>query len=413
MAFFRAGGKGRNMDKDRDIDEAAAMNTDVSDFEQQLTAWRHDLHRRPETAFEEKDTSNYIAAVLTEMGLEVHRGIGGTGVIASLTAGNGPGVIGIRADMDALNLTEEAQHAYSSLNPGKMHACGHDGHMAMVMGAARLLTQRQHFNGTVRFIFQPAEEPGKGALAMLRDGLLERFPVDEIYGLHNMPGMPAGSFATRSGGIMASEDNFVIRIKGQGAHAARPHTSKDPLVIASEIIIALQTIISRNLEPGVPAVISCTELHTDGIRNAIPTRVEIKGDTRSYTPEVQLLLEERMRTISTAICGMNGAECTFEYTHEFAPTVNRAECVEWAVKAARNVAGDNCVDRNVRPMMISEDFGVFLQHIPGCFAFIGNGDDAEGSGNIPLHSSGYDFNDRILKRGAEYFAELIRIRLSG
>ncbi|MNB99251.1 putative hydrolase YxeP [compost metagenome] len=380
-------------------------------FEDQLIAWRHDLHRRPETAFEEKETSDYIAAVLTEMGLEVHRGIGGTGILASLVAGEGQGVIGIRADMDALNLTEEADHAYSSLNPGKMHACGHDGHMAMVLGAARLLSERPNFSGTVRFIFQPAEEPGKGAQAMLRDGLLKRFPMDEIYGMHNMPGMPAGSFSTRSGGIMASEDNFVIRIKGQGAHAARPHMSKDPLVIASEIIIALQTIISRNLEPGVPAVISCTELHTDGIRNAIPSRVQIKGDTRSYTPEVQQLLEERMRTISTALCGMNGAECAFEYTREFAPTVNWAECTAVAVNAARHVAGANRVDPDVRPMMISEDFGVFLREIPGSFMLIGNGDEAEGRGHIPLHSSAYDFNDSILETGAEYWAELIRIRL--
>ncbi|AIQ51464.1 M20 aminoacylase family protein [Paenibacillus sp. FSL R7-0331] len=380
-------------------------------FEDQLIAWRHDLHRRPETAFEEKETSDYIAAVLTEMGLEVHRGIGGTGIVASLVAGEGQGVIGIRADMDALNLKEEAQHGYSSLHPGQMHACGHDGHMAMVLGAAKLLTERRNFHGTVRFIFQPAEEPGKGALAMLRDRLLERFPMDEIYGMHNMPGMPAGSFSTRSGGIMASEDNFVIRIKGQGAHAARPHMSKDPLVIASEIIIALQTIISRNLEPGVPAVISCTELHTDGIRNAIPSRVEIKGDTRSYTPEVQQLLEERMRTISTALCGMNGAECAFEYTREFAPTVNWAECTAVAVNAARHVAGANRVDPDVRPMMISEDFGVFLREIPGSFMLIGNGDEAEGRGHIPLHSSAYDFNDSILETGAEYWAELIRIRL--
>lgn len=380
-------------------------------FERQLTEWRHYLHTHPESAFEEKHTSEFLERVLTEMGLEVHRNIGGTGIVANLTVGDGKGVIGIRSDIDALNLTEEGQHPYTSQNPGKMHACGHDGHMATVLGAAKLLTERKNFNGTVRFIFQPAEEIGKGAFAMMDDGLFERFPVDEIYGMHNMPGMPAGSISTRTGGIMASEDNFVIRIKGQGSHASSPHMGKDPIVIASEIVLALQTIISRNMNPNVPAVISCTEFITDGIRNAIPTNVVIKGDTRSYTPEVQKLLEERMWTISEGICKMNGAECQFEYTHEFAPTVNWAECVDIAVRAARNVVGENKVDGNCQPWMASEDFGAFLQKIPGCFVFIGNGDDSEGIGNVPLHNSSYDFNDKILTIGAEYFAELIKVRL--
>lgn len=381
------------------------------DFERQLTEWRHYLHTHPESAFEEKYTSEFLAKVLTDMGLEVHRNIGGTGVVANLTVGDGRGIIGIRSDIDALNLTEEGKHPYTSQNPGKMHACGHDGHMATVLGAAKLLTGRKNFNGTVRFIFQPAEEIGKGAFAMMQDGLFERFPVDEIYGMHNMPGMPAGSISTRVGGIMASEDNFVIRIKGQGSHASSPHMGKDPIVIASEIVLALQTIISRNMNPNVPAVISCTEFITDGIRNAIPTNVVIKGDTRSNTPEVQKLLEERMRTISEGICKMNGAECQFEYTHEFAPTVNWAECVDIALRAARNVVGENKVDGNCQPWMASEDFGAFLQKIPGCFVFIGNGDDSEGIGNVPLHNSNYDFNDKILTIGAEYFAELIKVRL--
>lgn len=345
------------------------------------------------------------------MGLEVHRNIGGTGIVANLTVGAGKGIIGIRSDIDAINLTEVGQHPYSSKNPGKMHACGHDGHMATVLGAAKLLTERKNFNGTVRFIFQPAEETGKGAFAMMKDGLFDRFPVDEIYGMHNMPGMPAGSISTRAGGIMASEDNFVIRIKGQGSHASSPHMGKDPIVIASEIVLALQTIISRNMNPNVPAVISCTEFITDGIRNAIPTNVVIKGDTRSYTPEVQKLLEERMRTISEGICKLNGAECQFEYTHEFAPTVNWEKCVEIAVQAAKNVVDEKNVDGNCQPWMVSEDFGAFLEKIPGCFVFIGNGDDADGVGNIPLHNSRYDFNDKILSIGAEYFAELVKVRL--
>jgi hippurate hydrolase len=379
-------------------------------LEKQLTEWRHYLHSYPESAFEEKNTSEFLAKVLTDMGLEIHR-IGGTGIIASLTVGDGKGIIGIRSDIDAINLTEVGQHPYTSRNPGKMHACGHDGHMATVLGAAKLLTERKNFNGTVRFIFQPAEEPGKGASAMIQDGLFERFPMDEIYGMHNKPGLPAGSIATRVGGIMGSEDNFVIRIKGQGSHASSPHWGKDPIVIASEIVLALQTIISRNMDPSVPAVISCTEFMTDGAHNAIPTNVVIKGDTRSYAPEVSKLLEERMRTISEGICKINGAECQFEYTHEFAPTVNWAECVDIAVRAAKNVIGENKVDGNCPQWMASEDFGTFLQKIPGCFVFLGNGDDAEGIGNVPLHNSCYDFNDKILTIGAEYFAELIKVRL--
>lgn len=381
------------------------------DFEKQLIEWRHYLHSHPESAFEERNTSDFLAKVLTDMGLEVHRNIGGTGIVANLTVGEGKGIIGIRSDIDAINLTEVGQHPYASKNPGKMHACGHDGHMATLLGAAKLLTERKNFNGTVRFIFQPAEETGKGAFAMMKDGLFDRFPVDEIYGMHNMPGMPAGAISTRAGGIMASEDNFVIRIKGQGSHASSPHVGKDPIVIASEIVLALQTIISRNMNPNVPAVISCTEFITDGIRNAIPTNVVIKGDTRSYTPEVQKLLEERMKTISEGICKINGAECQFEYTHEFAPTVNWEECVEIAVQAAKNVVGEKNVDGNCQPWMASEDFGAFLEKVPGCFVFIGNGDDSEGVGNIPLHNSSYDFNDKILKIGAEYFAELIKVRL--
>lgn len=309
-------------------------------FQQRLTEWRHAFHRIPETGFEEFNTAEQVARILQGFGLDVHRNIGGTGLVASLTVGEGRGVIGLRADMDALNIAEQAPgRCHVSQISGKMHACGHDGHMAMVLGAAELLCTRRDFNGTVRFIFQPAEEHGRGAKAMMADGLFERFPVDAIYGAHNMPGMPAGHIATRAGGIMASEDNFVIRIQGKGTHAARPHMGIDPMVIGAEIVLALQTIVSRNLDPSLPAVISCTEFITDGIRNAIPTHVTIKGDTRSYSPEVQHLLETRMREISMGICAMHGATCEFEYTHEFAPTVNWSENTAIAVAAARNVVG--------------------------------------------------------------------------
>jgi hippurate hydrolase len=381
------------------------------DFEPQLVRWRHHLHRHPETGFEEVQTADYVASVLKALGLEVHRGIGGTGLVANLTAGDGKGVIGLRADMDALAITEAAEgRAHASQTPGRMHACGHDGHMAMVLGAAQLLRERRNFNGTVRFIFQPAEEHGRGARAMMDDGLFERFPVDEIFGAHNMPGLPAGHFATRTGGIMASEDNFVIHVKGRGTHAARPHMGVDPLVIGAEIVLALQTIVSRSLDPGMPAVISCTEFITDGIRNALPSNVIIKGDTRSYAPEVQALLEQRLREVSVGICRTHGADCAFAYTHEFAPTVNWDQCVPTAVAAATAVAGADKVDGNVQPMMISEDFGAFLRVVPGAFVFIGNGDSGA-PGGTPLHNAHYDFNDSVLPVGARYFAELARIRL--
>lgn len=245
---------------------------------------------------------------------------------------------------------------------------------------------------------------------MMADGLFERFPVDAIFGAHNMPGMGAGTFATRPGGIMASEDNFVIHVKGRGTHAARPHMGVDPIVVASQIVLALQTIVSRNLDPSLPAVISCTEFITDGIRNVIPSNVTIKGDTRSYSREVQALLETRMREVSEGICRAHGAECTFEYTHEFAPTVNSEQFVDVAARAARNIVGANGVDANVQPMMISEDFGAFLQVVPGNFMFIGNGELA-GEGGTPLHNATYDFNDEILLTGAQYFAEIARLEL--
>lgn len=373
--------------------------------------WRHEFHRFPETGFREHRTADRVAQLLGLLGLEVHRGIGGTGIVANLRGGDGPGVVGLRADMDALAMTETAEdRPHASQHPGCMHACGHDGHMAMLLGAAQLLAARRDFDGTVRFVFQPAEEHGRGAAAMLADGLLARFPMDEIYGAHNIPGLPVGHIATRVGGIMASEDNFVIRITGRGGHAARPHMAVDPLVIGAEIVLALQTIVARSVDPGEAAVLSCTEFLTDGIRNAIPTEVVIKGDTRSYRPAVQGVLEQRMRELCDGICRAHGACCTVEYTHEFAPTVNAAACVPKAVRAACAVVGEARVDADVAPMMISEDFGRFLGEIPGAFVFIGNG-DGDDPGAVPLHNARYDFNDRIVPVGAHYFAELARVCL--
>lgn len=388
-----------------------ARGTVESELNSRMITWRHHLHQHPETGFEEQRTADYVATILTDLGLEVHRGIGGTGVVASIKVGTGNDAIGLRADMDALNIKESAANRpHASRVDGKMHACGHDGHMVMLLGAAALMRERRDFSGTVRLIFQPAEEHGRGAKAMMADGLFERFPVDEIYGIHNWPGLPVGHFATCIGGIMASEDNFVIRIRGRGTHAARPHMGVDPIVIASHIVLALQTIVSRSLDPSLPAAISCTEVHTDGIRNAIPTNVVIKGDTRSYSPDVQQLLERRMREICDGIARGHGGQCEVEYIHEFAPTVNSPECVPVAIAAATNVVGPNMVDGNVKPMMVSEDFGAFLNVKPGAFVFLGNGTDLDRGGS-PLHSPNYDFNDDILAIGANYFAEISRVRL--
>jgi hippurate hydrolase len=369
-----------------------------------MTAWRHALHQIPETDFNEHQTAAYIATVCTELGYQVATGIGGTGVVASLTRGTSTRSIGFRAELDGLLITEAVARPYASRTPGRMHACGHDGHMAMLLGAAAQLAADDRWSGTVRFFFQPDEEHGHGAHAMLAEGVLTRLPVDCIYGIHNMPGMPAGNFATRVGGIMASEDNFVIDITGVGGHAARPHMTVDPLVIGAQIVLALQTIVARSIDPSDAAVVSCTEFITDGIRNAIPTHVTIKGDTRSYAPHVQATLERRMRELCAGICAAHGATCVVSYTHEFSPTVNPTAGVAAAVHAAQAVVGPDRVDANTAPLLGSEDFGAFLATVPGNFIFIGNGDTGQYA--TPLHNASYDFNDAILPIGTAYLCQL-------
>ena len=267
------------------------------ELERELTAWRRHLHAHPETGFEERATAEFVAARLAEMGLEVTRRVGGTGVVGTLRGGGGGRAIGLRADMDALAMQEapgDAERPHVSRNAGRMHACGHDGHMAMALGAARLLASGPPLAGTVQLVFQPAEEPGRGAKAMIADGLFERFPMDELYGVHNLPGLPAGRFFTRAGGIMASEDNFVVRIAGAAPTPRGRTWAIDPIVVAAEIVLALQTVVSRSLDPTEPAVVSVTEVTTDGLRNALPGNVTLRGDTRSYSPAVQALLERRM-----------------------------------------------------------------------------------------------------------------------
>jgi len=377
----------------------------------QMKEWRQHLHAHPETAFEEENTADFVAEKLCEMGIEVHRGIGKTGVVGILKVGDSNKSIGLRADMDAINLSELSDLPYSSKNDGKMHACGHDGHVATLLGAAKLLAERRDFNGRVVFVFQPAEEPGYGAAAMIKDGILERFPMDEIYALHNSSGSPLGNFSTRTGGIMASEDNFVIKIKGKGGHASTPHMGIDPLVIAAEVILALQTIVSRNIRPVFPAVISCTEIYTDGARNAIPANVTIKGDTRSHTPEVQKIIEDRMRAVCEGICKTHGAECEFEYTHEFSPTLNWECCVKEAVEVAKALVGEENVNAYAEPSMGAEDFGAFTEKIPGCYLLLGT-KPKDAKSIVPLHNSIFDFNDDALEIGVEFFARLVKHRLS-
>ncbi|QGK70420.1 amidohydrolase [Allosaccharopolyspora coralli] len=383
----------------------------IEDLDTTLRRWRHDLHQRPETGFAEHATAAYVADVLRALGLRVEIGVGGTGVVGSLRGGGSDRAIGFRADMDGLPLQERGGHAHISRNEGVMHACGHDGHMAMLLGAAAELAAHGDVDGAVYFFFQPAEEHGRGAQAMIDDKLFDRFPVEAVYGLHNMPGLPAGELHTRDGGIMASEDNFEIRITGRGGHAARPHMVIDPLVVSAEIVLALQTIVGRNVDPYSSAVVSCTEVTTDGARNAIPDEVVLRGDTRVFDPDVQTLLEHRMRELCEHIAVAHGASCIVTYTHEFAPTTNDAAATAVAVDAAVGAVGAERVNARCAPSMASEDFGVLASTVPGCFAFLGNGTDPA-RGGMPLHSREYDFNDDVLRTGVDYYVALSNAALS-
>lgn len=372
-----------------------------------LTSWRHHLHRIAETAFTERRTAQFVAETLGSLGLEVNTGIGGTGVVGTLSNGTSGRSIGIRADMDGLPIQEETGLPYASEHKGSMHACGHDGHMTMVLGAAAALTKDRDFDGTVHFIFQPAEEPGQGAAAMIDDGLLERFPMRAIFGLHNIPGLPAGHLATRSGAIMAGEDNFVITVTGRGGHASAPHLTIDPLVVAAQIVLALQNIVARSVDPIASAVVSCTIITTNGARNAIPTTASITGDTRNFDSAASELLERRVREIAEHTANAHGATAEVIYTREFTTTVNHPEATVAAREAAHQTLGGSQQDPDTPPLMASEDFGVYAGHIPANFTLIGNGVIGD-RGGIPLHSHDYDFNDAILPIGVRYYRNLIQ-----
>ena len=379
----------------------------LAELHRQMTAWRHDLHAHPEFGFEEKRTAAFVAAKLRQFGLdEVVEGVGGTGVVATLKRGGGNRAIALRADMDALRIAEQGTAAYRSTSPGLMHACGHDGHVAMLLGAARMLAEDGGFDGTVRFIFQPAEEWGKGALAMIEDGLFERFPFEEIYGLHNMPASPAGAFALRAGPLMSAEDNFEIVLRGLGGHASRPQAGSETLVAACALVTSLQTIVSRRLDPAETAVLSVTELVTDGIRNVLPGEARIRGDVRSFNPQVSAVVERQMRVIAEGTALAYNVTAEMSYTREFVPLLNDGTCADEALAVARDLYGADRVATLASPNTASEDFARFLEHVPGCFAFLGNGTDSR-----PLHNPGYDFNDAVLLDGARFHAGIARRRL--
>ncbi|MFC3124178.1 M20 aminoacylase family protein [Pseudoroseomonas globiformis] len=373
----------------------------------ELRAWRRDLHAHPEFGFEEHRTGRLVAERLRSFGFtEVAEGVGGTGVVASLTRGSGKRSVALRADIDALRISEQSELPHRSTNPGVMHACGHDGHTAMLLGAAKILATEGGFNGTVRFLFQPAEEWGRGALAMLAQGLMDRFPFNEIYGLHNMPGLPVGAFRTRAGAVMSAEDNFEIVLRGLGGHASKPQGGREVLVAACSLVLNLQTIVSRRVAPTEAAVVSVTELLTDGTRNALPGTARILGDARSFRPEVSATIEAEMRRMAAGTATSYDLASEVTYTREFIPTINDSEAAAAALTAARTVMGGGNVREAREPNTGSEDFARFLQHAPGCFGFIGNGKDSK-----PLHHPEYDFNDDALPHGTMFFVQIVRDRL--
>lgn len=382
----------------------------IADLHDDMTVWRRDLHAHPELGFEEERTSDIVAAKLEEFGIEVHRGLGGTGVVGSLKNGDGP-AIGLRADMDALPMTETADIPHKSTTPGKMHACGHDGHTTMLLGAARYLAETKRFKGTVRFIFQPAEEGKGGGREMVNEGLFEKFPVTAVFGMHNWPEMPLGSFAVKDGPMMAAADNFEILITGKGGHGAMPHTCIDPIAIGAEIVGAVQMIASRTTHPVDSVVVSVTNFHAGEDYGIIPETARLRGTVRTFRLEVQDNAEESIRRIADGICAAHGATAEVTYTRRYPPTVNHADEAKIAGDMAAEMFGEASVDRNPVPTMGAEDFSFMLREVPGCYIWAGAKPvDVE---EVPgLHNPAYDFNDELLPIGASYWARLAEKVLS-
>jgi hippurate hydrolase len=381
---------------------------EIAAFHEDMTAWRRDLHMHPELGYQEARTAERVAAELTRFGVDVHRGLGRTGVVGTLRSGNSGPTIALRADMDALPMEEKNDLPHRSRNAGRMHACGHDGHTTMLLGAARYLAATRRFAGTVHFIFQPAEEGLGGAKAMMADGLFEKFPADAVYGLHNAPRRAAGTFATRSGPLMAASADFDVQLRGRGAHAARPENGVDPIVAAAHLVTSLQTVVSRTVSPLDNAVLSTTQIHGGTAYNVIPEEVKISGNCRAYRPEVMDRIEAAIARIANGAAATFGAQANFEFRRKYPPLINHQRETMLAADAAAAVVGEDKVDRNGPPRMASEDFSFMLQALPGAFVFLGAGD---GEGIHDVHSPYYDFNDAILPIGASYFARLVELNL--
>jgi hippurate hydrolase len=370
----------------------------------EMTAWRRDIHAHPETAFEETRTAQLVAEKLSSFGVEVHRGLAKTGVVGALRAGSARRAIGLRADLDALHIHEQNAFPHRSRHHGRMHACGHDGHTAMLLGAACYLAETRRFDGTVYFIFQPAEENEGGGRAMVAEGLFERFPVEGIYGMHNWPGMPVGKLGVLPGPVMASFDIFEIAVTGRGAHGAMPHTGVDPVVAGSALVQALQTIPSRTLNPIEPAVVTVTQFHAGDAWNVIPEQAILRGTTRAFRPEVQAEIEAGIRRVCAGIDATHGTRSSVRYERRYPPTINHPHETGIAAAAMAKVVGSENVLTDLQPTMGSEDFAFMLQAKPGCYVWIGNG---PGEGGCVLHNPRYDFNDAILPIGASYWATLV------
>lgn len=375
-----------------------------------MAAVRREIHADPELCFEEVRTADLVARKLAEWGIPVQRGLGGTGVIGIVKNGNSSRAIGLRADMDALPVQESNTFEHASRNAGKMHACGHDGHTAMLLAAAQYLARHRNFDGTVYLIFQPAEEGGGGAREMMRDGLFEKFPMEAVFGMHNWPGMAAGTFAVSPGPVMASSNEFKITIRGKGGHAALPHNVLDPVPVACQMVQAFQTVISRNKKPIDAGVISVTMIHAGEATNVIPDSCELQGTVRTFTLEVLDLIEQRMQQIAQHTCAAHGLTCDFEFERNYPPTINSAREAEFAQRVMAGIVGEANVLVQ-EPTMGAEDFAYMLQAKPGAYCFIGNGEGlhremGHGGGPCTLHNPSYDFNDELIPLGGSYWVKL-------
>jgi len=381
----------------------------IAGLHDQMTAWRRDIHAHPELGFEETRTSELVAKKLAEFGIEVHRGIGKTGVVGVLRSGSSKRTVGLRADMDCLPIHEANTFAHRSTQAGKMHACGHDGHTTMLLGAARYLAETKNFDGTVNFIFQPAEEGIGGAKAMVDDGLFKRFPCDAIFGMHNRPGMPLGRFAVRGGAMMAGGAFFDIDIEGRGSHGARPEAGVDSILVASHITAALQSIVARNVRPVDTAVLSVTQIHGGNAYNVIPQTVRLSGTVRAFSNEVMELIGRNIARVAEGVAAGFGAKAKTDFRPIFPPTINHAEEADYAAAICADIVGAESVKRDPALIMASEDFSFMLNEVRGCYINIGNGD---GEGACEVHNPSYDFNDKALPYGAGFFARLVEKRLA-